>query len=393
MPNSGFVKRLNFISVVDLIRREGPISRAELARRLKLAPPTITRTVEQLKAERLLEEIGPADSSGVGRRANRLTFNYQINTIIGIDARRRNAIGVVADLAGNSLHQRQADLIRHTGETAQVEQLLEMIGGLLQDAAVSKIPVRGIGISVPGIVQDGMIVNAPSLGWQKFYLADEVQQRFGIPTFLENDANLAALGESWFGVGGGGDLVFISVSTGIGAGVIINGEIYRGADAAAGEVGYMLPGSEYLSAADQTFGQLESLVGAQGLEEKYRALARQMHGATLPLDDTFRARFIYAAAQADDPVAAQVVAEAKEILALLIVNIVALLNPGRVIVGGSLAWPWEAIIPDLCDMIRRHVPYSPEILASQLGEMAIVKGAIAAAIAATDERVAFLHRV
>jgi predicted NBD/HSP70 family sugar kinase len=248
--------------------------------------------------------------------------------------------------------------------------------------------IRGIGIGTPGVTlsQEGIVTWAPSLGWRDFPLKDIISSRFDLPVFVENDVNLAALGELEFGAGRGArNLVCIAVGTGIGAGIIVDGALCRGYNQAAGEIGYLLPGVEFLGQRYDGFGALEGLASGLGTAERARQLLRQ---ADRPIpSEEWGAEDVFASARQGEAWAQRVVCETVDYLSLAIVSVTALLNPEVIVLGGGMARSADLLIGPIMKRLEGVVPFVPRLVASPLGRRAAAMGAIMLVLNATTEHV------
>ena len=243
-PDSGALntRRVNRQRLLEAIRRLGPISRAELAKRTRLSPPTVSALVEELVAEvGLLREVGIGASSG-GRPPILLEFNAEYGCLIGVDIGSRTTRFALADLQGHVLHRRQERTCADSC-AATVNQVLDGIEQTVGEAGRSLEKLFAIGIGAPGMtdVQTGRVISAVNLpGWTDVPLRELVESRFRAPAQVDNDANMAALGERWQGVAHhANDFVFIALGAGVGAGVVIGGRLHRGHHWYAGEIGRM----------------------------------------------------------------------------------------------------------------------------------------------------------
>ena len=269
------MREINRSSILEMVRSNSPISRTQIAEDLCVSLPTVMRIVDELMVEGLVVEDGEKEWSG-GRKRKRLIFNGGQHLVIGIDLGGTKIYGAVANYNGEILHE-----IREEHHQTRAEESLELlcaiIDQLLAFAESTSIPVRGIGIGVPGVVQTdtGIVSIAPALGWQDFPLKSRLDERYQYPIAIENDVNLAALGEMWFGTQENeSNLVLLTIGTGIGAGIIINGAIYSGAHNMAGEVGYFLPNRTHLDQKYPGFGALEILASGTGIATRARAVSR-----------------------------------------------------------------------------------------------------------------------
>jgi glucokinase len=213
-------------------------------------------------------------------------------------------------------------------------------------------------------------------------LAAQLRRRFGLPTFVENDTNLAALGEYRHGAGRGVDLlVGLFVGTGLGAGIVAEGRLLRGVSEAAGELGYLLPDRAALAREYPGFGALEELVAGPGIARRAAALQARDPGrpSALRAIPAPTARDVTVAAGAGDELAREVVLETLDYLALGLAAVACVLDPRRVVLGGSVGLglaPWYG---DLAARLADRVPRVPELVPSALGPDAALVGALALA--------------
>lgn len=383
---ASLMRSINRSAVLELIRLEGPISRTQIARRLDMSLPTVMRIVDGLLAEDLVREAGAGKSTG-GRPSPLLELNSDGFVVLGVDLGGTKLYGTVADLAGNI----QFSLYRpHQNHAAQnggdyLDELCRFIDELLAAPRPPGQRVRGIGVGAPGITSapDGVVRWAPSLGWRDLPLQAILSERFSLPVTVENDVNLATMGEWGFGAGqGAGSLVLLAVGTGIGAGVVINGALHRGANQAAGEVGYMLPGIDALDRRYEGFGALEQLASGTGIAERAKAALKV---AGKPVSPNLDAHAVFAAAREGQEWATRIVDETVDYLSLAIANISVVLDPEVVVVGGGVASSADLLIEPIKRRLAGVIPYPPRIVASQLGRDAAVMGAIMRVMKVTDE--------
>ncbi len=238
-----FLRKVNELALLELIREHGPITRTELARRLGLSLPTVTRIVNALIASKRVLECSYADLRG-GRRPTLLQFNCRSGLVISIYVGKK-MWAVLADLGGEVLDRRKQDLL--LGE-AGIQQLIDLIKELQQEAKGHGIPVLGAGLGVPSTIlsPQGIVTWAPVLEWRRLPLKERLEKATGLPVVVENEVNLITLGEMWRGAARGvRNLVCLTLDWGIGAGLVLDGHLYRGSHGAAGEVGYLIP-NEFL---------------------------------------------------------------------------------------------------------------------------------------------------
>jgi len=235
------VKQINKSIVLNIIRKKGNISRAEIAHITGLNKSTVSFLVDELINEGFVKEEGPGESKG-GRKPIILSINERAGCIIGIDLDVNYILIVLTDLMANVIWEKKIDV--KIGETQQtiIERLIELIDEAISNAPETIRGILGIGIGVPGIVdyKKGSILLAPNLKWENVPLKQIIEDKFKIKVHIDNEANVGAIGEKWFGVGAKyNNLVYVSAGIGIGTGIIINGELYRGTVGLAGEMGHM----------------------------------------------------------------------------------------------------------------------------------------------------------
>ncbi|MCK6628634.1 MAG: ROK family protein [Anaerolineae bacterium] len=379
------LRKVNESAILELIREKGPISRSDLARLLRLSPPTITRIVNPLIEAGLVIEGSAGDSKG-GRRPIMLTFNSQASLIVGIYV-GQNIVGALVDLNGEIFERRTLPSL--PGEEG-VRRLIEFIKELCQAAAPFGAPLRGVGVGIPSItvLEDGIITWAPSFGWRNLPLKQRLQEALELPVFIENSVNLIALGESWRGAGQGlRNLLCLQLGDGIGAGLILNGQLYRGSHYAAGEVGYIIPNERYLGQTYDNYGCLEGLAGSSGIVQ--RAWQRLQTGQPSILAQTelnsLTVEQVLAAASAGDTLAQTVVQETVDYLSIAVANMACIIDPDRIIIGGDLAEFGELFIEPIRTRLAGLIPVTPDIRLSDLGLDAAVLGAVATALSQTSD--------
>jgi glucokinase len=368
------MRAINRSAILDLIRQEGPLARTAIAERLQVSLPTVMRIVDGLTAEGLVVQTGTKEWSG-GRKRPLVTFNAAGQLVIGVDLGGTKMYGALADLGGTILVE-----IDHQGHQTQGEDSYQCLAGLvrrlLEQAHSLGKPVRGIGVGAPGITlyQTGVIRLAPSLGWVEFPLKARLMADFALPAVVENDVNLAALGELWFGQGRSAtNLVVIAVGTGIGAGVVLDRGIYRGSHQAAGEIGYLLPDRSLLGQAYEGFGALELLASGSGIAERARAL---LASQLLPAPKAVTAELVFEAAERGEAWAHQVVDETVDYLALAIAAVSLCFDPDIIVLGGGVARSARLLIDPILARLERALPVAPHLVASSLGYRATVMGSI-----------------
>jgi glucokinase len=387
-PDDGAVntRRLHRQRVLDAIRRLGPISRADLAKRTRLSPPTVSALVEELVGDAgLLREIGVGASSG-GRPPILLEFNAEVGCVVGVDIGSRTLRMAVADLQGRVI-ARHHERTRADSLDASVAQVGDGIAALLQQAGAARTTLFAIGVGAPGMtdVKTGRVIKAANLaGWTDVPLRDLLQERFQTAVQVDNDANMAALGERWQGAARQtGDFVFLALGAGVGAGIVVGGRLHRGHHWYAGEISRMTLDYRDWQVDFGERGYLESRIGAVAIPEWRQA--RQLI-ARLGQDRDAGIQVIFDAARDGDAEAAAVVRELAVFLGTAIANIVAILDPELVVFGGGLSHAGDLLIRPVRDVVSRIVPNVPRLEISALGDDAQLYGALYSAMDVADAR-------
>ena len=369
------------VELLRMIWQEERISRAEIARRAGLSRSTVSTVVGDLLAAGLVAEVGSGPSRG-GRRPIELLFQYDAFGLIGVDIGATHISAELTNLRGEvkGFLRRSFGVRDDRGGTLRV--LYELVDALVADWGRGFSPLVGIGLGVPSPVdprQPDRVSEVVLPAWKGRGLTEAVRERFKLPVLVDNDANLGALAELWWGAGRGRtDSIYIKCATGIGSGHIINGRIYRGSSGTAGEIGHLAIDPHGPPCVCGLRGCLVTFVGTVGLLRRANELlahdadsALPRHGLTITqLED---------AALAGDPVAVRVVTEAADYFGIAVAGLLNLLNPAVVSIGGSLARLGELLLAPLRQAVRTRTLVTSlaaaEIVASELGDRDVAVGA------------------
>ena len=360
------LRMVNKVSILDILRRYGPLSRAELSRRSTVSLSTVQRIVAQLEEEGWVVRVGQGDSTG-GRPGALVAFNAGGLAAIGVDVGGTKFYGAVTDLGGNILYEQEVPTAGKNSPFQTLINLLEELVGAVRPAGQRLL---GIGLGIPALLtaETGMVHLAPALGWHEFPLRQELQKRLDLPIFIENDVNLSTIGEYSFGAGKNcPNLVMIMIGTGIGAGILIHGELYKGSRQTAGEVGYMLPGIGFLNQSYRGFGPFELAASGPAIAGK----------ANLRLErEDMSAEQVFEAAHAGQNWALEIIQEAADYYTLSIVNIATVLDPQRILLSGGVMAAADLLLPRIrWRLDQMQMPIHIELAVSGLGKQASVLGA------------------
>jgi predicted NBD/HSP70 family sugar kinase len=373
------LRAINERSIIELLRRGGPASRAQVARDSGLSKPTVSLALGGLVQAGLAREVGRS-SGGKGPAAVLYELNPHAGWVVGIDVGRVWVRAAIAGLTGE-LVARRAERARVRSAKTLIAQIGRMAHEVAGEAGLSWDQVTHATVGSPGVVDPsrGSVELAPNLpGWGRRGLVEAVRQELGTGVTFDNDVNLAALGERTRGLGRGvDDFVFLWVGTGIGLGIVLGGALYRGAHGYAGEIAYAPLGADPHDPATHRRGALEEAVAAGGLVRAARAL-----GLPPPLTP----KKIFALAHRGDPRAERVLDEAAARLAMVIATVAPILDPALVIVGGGIGLAEEALLARIERELRQISPFRPRIARSELGEEAVLHGAVATALAVAQDQ-------
>jgi len=339
--NQQVVKKNNKALVLQLIMENEPISRADIAQTSGLNKTTVSTLVTELLEEDLIFESGPGVSSG-GRRPVILHFNKDAGYAIGIDIGVNYVLSVLTDLKGNILIEKSQTL-SHTTYASIMDILQKMIQSLMDEMPKSRYGIVGIGVGVPGIVNnEGSVLLAPNLGWSNIQLKEELEKLYNVPVIIENEANAGAVGEQNFGIGQNHkNILYISAGIGIGVGIIVNRELYKGINGFSGEMGHMIIDMNGKRCNCGSRGCWEAYASEQALLEMSDASIKSLEG-------------LLELAKNGDKKAKHLFEEIGHYLGLGINNIINTFNPEQVIIGNRLALAKEWIESPIRNTIEKH---------------------------------------
>lgn len=367
--------------LLRLIWREKLISRADLARRTGLSRSSVSAIVSDLLATGLVRETGSGDSRG-GRRPILLGFDDDALAIVGVDMGATHVAIVVTDLRAQvKIWRTEAHDVRDDAEGALV-LMRKLIDDALAEAKIKRQGLVGIGVGVPSPVEPGDPDHlSPFLvpRWRGQSPVQFLEAAYGVPVVMENDANLGALAEQWWGAGQDGqDLAYIKVATGVGAGIIIHGDIYRGTTGIAGEIGHIPVDPAAGRCVCGLDGCLNLLVGTAHLVGRARSQRKEHADSILPRRGLTVGRIVESAFDGD-PLARTIVEEAGHHLAIGVAALLNLLNPATVVFGGSLTRAGEMLLRPLLKDLGERTPSASvtrsQFVISSLGIESIPRGA------------------
>ena len=382
---------------LDLIRfTPGGISRSELARQLNLTRAAVTTIINDFIDDGLVRETGKGPTTG-RRRPILLEINPQRGYLVGVDLGATHLSLLVTDFAAHVVSELETpfDIRRNPEECLQkVEQALSET---LARAQLRLEDVTAIGVGVPGPVEaaTGKVIAPPIMpGWHNYPIQAVLQERWGRPVSLNNDAELGALGEWAQGAGRGERyLAYIKVGTGIGAGLLLDGKIYRGVSGCAGEIGHITIRDNGPLCACGSHGCLEALAGGSAIAAKAAAAVKEGKRTRLGSAGEITAMDVAHAARLGDLVAQQIIVEAGGYLGIAIASLINLFNPSMVVIGGGVAQIGDLLLDPVRQVVGerslRSAAKAVRISSAVLGRRSTSMGAVVQALnLALDEMAA-----
>jgi predicted NBD/HSP70 family sugar kinase len=364
--------RANLERVVRAVRLAGSLTQAEIARSTGLSAATVSNIVRELRDNGTVQ-VTPTSSGG--RRARSVSLSGDAGIVVGVDFGHSHLRVAVGNLAHQVLAEQTEPIDVDASAGQGFDRAEQLVGRLISATGIGADKVIGVGLGVPGPIDvaTGVLGSTAILpGWSGINPREELSGRLGMPVHVDNDANLGALGELvWGGGRGVKDLAYIKVASGVGAGLVINGRIYRGPGGTAGEIGHITLDESGPVCRCGNRGCLETFTAARYVLE----LLRGSHGPDLTVP-----RMVQLAREGD-PGCRRVISDVGRHVGMGVANLCNLLNPSRVVLGGDLAESGELVLGPIRESVARYaIPSAARQLAvvpGALGGRAEVLGALA----------------
>ncbi|WP_342778422.1 ROK family transcriptional regulator [Streptomyces botrytidirepellens] len=364
--------RANLERVVRAVRMAGSLTQAEIARSTGLSAATVSNIVRELKDGGTVE-VTP--TSAGGRRARSVSLSGDAGIVVGVDFGHTHLRVAVGNLAHQVLAEEAEPLDVDASSAQGLDRAEQLVSRLIAGTGLSQDKVVGVGLGVPAPidVETGTLGSTAILpGWAGTNPRDDLAQRLGVPVHVDNDANLGALGELVWGSGRGvADLAYIKVADGVGAGLVISGQIYRGPGGTAGEIGHITLDESGPVCRCGNRGCLETFAAARYV----LPLLYSAHGTDLTIERMVQL------ARDGDPGCRRVIADVGRHIGSGVANLCNLINPSRMVLGGHLAEAGELVLGPIRESVARYaIPSAARQLAvmpGALGGRAEVLGALA----------------
>lgn len=377
VARSDTVRSINRQIILNYIREEGPISRAEIAKVTALQRSTVSLIVEELIQTGLIDEVY-GESSG-GRPPQLLSLKTSHAVAIGIDLGKRNTVVATTDLSGRILEKEQFPTEPNLDKT--LERVIEIAEYFVKK---NKGSIEGIGVSVPGMVEawDGDVLFIPHLDWHYPKIAERIRKAIGIPVKIENDANAAALAELWLGrpeIKNARDFILVYITNGIGTGIVFDGQIYRGKNGVAGEFGHMTIGDNApIACATGSYRCWEAFASERAAVARYKNLIKQQNGNQIDFTH------LVDLALEGDEAATRSLKETAKYIGIGISNLIQGLSPEVTLVAGRIVRAWSIIQDDINQAANKGICQgypSVNIMPSTLGLSPTLRGAFSLILA------------
>ena len=370
----------------------------EIAREMNLSRAAVTAIVNDLLATKIVRE---AESRSVhsGRPPIVLEINPDRGYVVGVDFGATHLNLLVADLSSRILDESETSMEIQSGPETCLTEADRLVHELLSKANIDMKDVMAFGVDVPGpiVTEAGMVVAPPIMpGWDRYPIRNTLEKKWQRQVSVNNDAEMGVLGEWASGAGRGEkDLVFIKVGTGIGAGILIDGQIYRGVTGSAGEIGHLTIDENGPLCACGNYGCLEAIAGGRAIAQQAQQAVHDGQRTSLahfrPVE-SITASDVAAAARRGDLLSQQILTRAGTHIGIAIAGLVNMFNPGMIIIGGGLAQTGDIILEPIRQAVqRRSLPAATRIVritTSMLGRRSSSMGAVIQAITIALRQVA-----
>ncbi len=378
------INHQNKITILNLIRQQGTISRARLARISGMSAPTVTRIVDSLiHSERLVREAGEGNSSG-GRRPNLVTFNGEEHFVIGIDLSPRFITAVLTDLNSRVLVSERQATNPDDGFETIIKRVAELIRKLIGVSGLDEEKIIGVGMGIAGFinVHENIVLTSPNFGWERVHPDEELKKYLGYPIVYDNLTRVMALGELHYGAGERFDnFICLKLGMGLGSGVILDRKPFFGAHGYGSEAGHTIIQADSLYRCKcGNNGCFEALVSGQYILKKIETLITSDELAEL--NDSIDPLEAAIDMIASDPGRfSLLLGELTENLSLGITNLIHSYDPEAIVLGGVIAELGELLMAPVRERVRNlvvpHFQTECEILKVSAGEQSVAMGAVA----------------
>lgn len=390
------MKKLNKSLILKKILNDGPISRAEIAKAIKLTPPTVGTIVKELIEQQIVKESAQGESKG-GRKPTLLVIDHDAFCVIGIDAGPREVSVVLTNLQANLIDKKKVGVTKGIAKQDYLALLINEAEALINRNETYTDKLIGIGVAMHGVVdaENGVGLFAPNLHLRDIPVKDVLTKHFDLVVQVENDARALALGETWFGQGKGiNNLLAVNIGSGVGAGVVLDGELYRGDAHIAGEIGHMTIDLHGDTCSCGNKGCLQTIVSGEAIQK--RAEQALIDGVeTTLMTPSPTAYDLFIAAEAGDCFSQSCLTETAEAIGIGLTNVIHTINPDRILLNGGVMKASKYLLPEIKATVNRRAltktAKETPIFVSELGDEATALGAVALVLVEVFKRNGEIH--
>ncbi len=353
----GTSREINRQIALNLIRAHQPVSRADLARLMNVRRGVASLLVSELLEEKLIFEGAVGESVGRGRRPTFLFIDSRQRCVVGVDIRASRTYILVTDLMG-----RQLGVVSSFQTNRDVDVLIQELARRIRHVLTDYKEVgacEGVGVVVPGMVDParGRVLHAPTLSWRDVNLRDPLSVALGIPVYIENSGKACALAQLWAtrsDMVASGNSVFVSVSDGVGVGIVVNGEVLRGRHNTAGEFGHVPLSIDGPKCSCGATGCWEAYISNLATLSRYFGRDLSDPGPRDTETANFSVEDLIARARAGDAKALAAINSTARYLGLGLASIINALDPARIFIGGEITTAWSLIEPIVRSALRER---------------------------------------
>ena len=373
------LNEINMSVVLDRIRRGDNVSRSSLAKELKLSLPSISRIVGTLINKKYVIEAGLGKSSG-GKKPTIIRFNEERAYVIGIGVDVNFIDIMLSDISGNEKRNIYKKFLRDKSPKDMIKTIVKYIDEIIKDAEVEDDKVEVVSLGIPAMVESetGLVRMCPTIpSWEGINLGEVLSGEINKDVLVDNEANMSLLGERWRGEAQNiNNAIFIGVGTGVGAGILINGKIFRGHNGSAGEIGNMFIDRNLNKRNSQPYGQFEYLASNKALREK-----------VMGVDSNSEVKQTIKKLAKNDDIKKDSILEIVDNFAFGVANLITVLNPELVVIREDLFYESDYFFNYLKDKIYNLMSFKTRIVKSSLKERAVTIGAIRLAMKYLDRKI------
>lgn len=372
------IRRTNAEILLRLLRELGPCSKADLVRASGLSAPSVTNVISTLASAGLVHALGEGNSTG-GRPPDILSFNARRGFIAGVEITRDAIRILISDLAGHELGQSESAIEKSSSTPHDIcQQIRKELRKLIRGKKLSPEQLLRVTVGVPAIVNvdEGTVLAFTALqNWSNVLLAPMLSRELNCPVQVDNDTNLAAEGEFHSGAAvGEKNFVFITIGEGVGAGIFLNGSIYRGSRWSAGEIGYLrVPSISREHPAIHKYGELETVLSASGILQSWRGSGPSRKTRSHCVAE------VWDLAALGNAEAKRILRQRATILADVIVDLALVLNPNLILLGGEVG-NHPVLLKEVNQLLEGSEFGVVRVALGSLGSSAVLKGAVSIAV-------------